>query len=95
MKPTTIHLREETLEELKKLSKASKKHCPDLIREAVRIGLHELRLRHTFDLYQRGSISFGRLSELTGISHQELYEELKRRGIHCRYPENDLEKIRQ
>jgi predicted HTH domain antitoxin len=95
MKPTTIRLREETLKELKELSKASKKHCPDLTREAVLIGLHELRLRHIFDLYQRNSISFSKLSELIGISQQKLYDELKRRDIQCRYSENDLEKSRQ
>jgi len=91
LKVTTIRLPDEALDELQKLTEELKKDRSDLLREAVEIGIEELKIRHALDLYTRGSISFGKLSELTGISHWELYDELKKRGIHYRYGEERFE----
>ena len=91
LKVTTVRLPDEVLDELQRLTEELKKDRSDLLREAFEIGLEELKIRHALALYQRGSISFGKLSELTGIHHRELYMELKKRNVTYRYGEERFE----
>lgn len=57
------------------------------MREALRIGIEEIKLRLAIELYLKGKISFGRIVELTGLGYRELSIELKRRAIPIRYGE--------
>jgi len=59
----------------------------DVVREALQIGIEEMKLRLALELYSRGRISFGRTAELTGLGYRELSLELKRRNLPLRYGE--------
>ena len=57
------------------------------MREALQIGIGEMKLRLALELYNKGRISFGRMAELTGLGIRELSLELKRRNVTLRYGE--------
>lgn len=57
------------------------------MREALQIGIREIKLLHAIDQYRTGKISFGRMSELSGLGYRELYAELRKRNIPQRYGE--------
>ncbi|NQT08215.1 UPF0175 family protein [Candidatus Bathyarchaeota archaeon] len=89
-KVTTVRLPEETLEALEDLTNKLQRERSDVIREAMKIGIGEMTLRLAIELYTKGKISFGRMSELTGIGYRELSISLKRRNITLRYGEERL-----
>ena len=41
------------------------------MREALKISIDEMKLRLALELYRRGSVSFGRMAELTGLGYRE------------------------
>ncbi len=82
---TTVRLPAELLEELDALSRMLGTERSEVIREALRYGVKELRLRVALELYSKGKVSLGRAAEIAGITVWELYEELRRRGITIRY----------
>jgi predicted HTH domain antitoxin len=86
-KVTTIRLPEETMEELQDLTDKLQKERSDVMREAIQIGIDEMKLRLALELYRKGGVSFGRLAEFTGLSYRELHLELKQRNIPYRYGE--------
>lgn len=86
-KVTTVRLPEETIEALQDLTDKLQKERSEVMREAIQIGIDEMKLRLTLELYKKGRVSFGRMAELTGISHRELHLELKQRNIPYRYGE--------
>jgi len=89
-KVTTVRLPEETLEALEDLTNRLQRERSDVIREAMKIGIGEMKLRLALELYTNGKISFGRMSELTGQGYRELTISLKRRNITLRYGEERL-----
>lgn len=89
-KVTTVRLPEETLEALEDLTNKLQRERSDVIREAMKIGIGEMKLRLALELYTNGKISFGRMSELTGLGYGELSLSLKRRNITLRYGEERL-----
>lgn len=89
-KVTTVRLPEETLEALEDLTNKLQRERSDVIREAMKIGIGEMKLRLALELYTKGKISFGRMSELTGLGYRELSISLKRRNITLRYGEERL-----
>ena len=86
-KVTTVRLPEETLEALEDLTTKLQRERSDVMREAMKIGIGEMTLRLALELYTKGKISFGRMSELTGLGYRELTMSLKRRNITLRYGE--------
>jgi predicted HTH domain antitoxin len=86
-KVTTIRLPEDTIQDLDELTDKLDKEKSAVMRETLKIGINEMKLRLALELYQKGKISFGRLAELSKLSHIELYKELKQRNIHYRYGE--------
>ena len=86
-KVTTVRLPEETIEDLEDLTEKLQREKSDLMREALQIGIDEMKLRLALELYRKGSISFGRMAELTGLGYRELSLELRRRNIVFRYGE--------
>lgn len=58
------------------------------MREALQIGIGEMKLRLALELYHKGRISFGRMVELTGLGYRELSLELRRRNVPLRYGED-------
>lgn len=87
-KVTTVRLPEETMEELEDLTEKLQRERSDIMREALQIGLGEMRLRLALELYAKGKISFGRMAELTDLGYRGLSLELKRRNIPLRYGED-------
>lgn len=90
-KVTTVRLPDETLDELSELSGKLSKDRSELMREAFRLGLSEVKLRYGLDEYQAGRISIGRLAEFTGLGYRETLMELKKRGVQLRYGEDRLQ----
>lgn len=86
-KVTTVRLPEETLENLEDLTEKLGREKSDIMREALKIGIDEMKLRLALELYRKGSVSFGRMAELTGLGYRELSLELRRRNIVHRYGE--------
>ncbi len=90
-KVTTVRLPEETLEALEDLTNKLQRERSDIMREAMKIGIGEMTLRLALELYTKGKISFGRMSELSGLGYRELSISLKRRNITLRYGEERLD----
>jgi len=86
-KVTTVRLPEETLEVIEELTDKLQREKSEIMREALNIGIDEMKLRLAIEQYVKGSVSFGRMAELTGLSHRELFLELRRRNIVYRYGE--------
>jgi len=86
-KVTTVRLPEETLEVIEELTDKLQREKSEIMREALNIGIDEMKLRLAIEQYVKGSVSFGRMAELTGLSHRELFLELRRRNIIYRYGE--------
>ena len=87
-KVTTVRLSEETIEALEDLTDKLQRERSDVMREAIQIGIVEMKLRLALELYSKGRVSFGRMAELTGLSQRELFLELKRRNVPYRYGED-------
>ena len=86
-KITTVRLPEETLEALQDLTDKLQRERSDIMREAMQIGIGEMKLRLALELYTKGNVSFGRMAELTGLGYRELSLALKRRNVTLRYGE--------
>lgn len=89
-KVTTVRLPEETIEDLEDLTDKLQREKSDIMREALKIGIGEMKLRLALELYRKGKISFGRMAELTGLGYRELSLELRRRNVTYRYGEKRL-----
>jgi len=89
-KVTTVRLPEETVEALEDLSDKLRRERSEVMREAIQIGIGEMKLRLALELYREGRVSFGRTAELSGLSQRELFMELKQRGIPYRYNEESF-----
>ena len=95
-KVTTIRLPIELVREIDLLAKTLNRDKSDIIREAIRHGLREIKIRIALEQYQKGLISIGRLVEVSGLSYWEVYEELKKRGITLKYGEERfIEEVRE
>ena len=95
-KVTTVRLSEETVMELEALTGKLQRDKSDVMREALRIGIKEMKLRLALELYSKGKVSFGRMSELTGLGYRELSLELRRRNVPLRYGEERfIEAVKQ
>ena len=86
----TLRLPEEDVRDLERLTEDLKEDKATVARRALRIGIDELRTQEAVERYRRGAISFGALSDETGLGYRELHDELSRRGVTLRYPEDDL-----
>jgi len=91
MKVTTIRVREDTVAEVAKLATELGMDNSSLLREALSIGLRELRTRLALDEYTRGRASLGKAGEIAGIGYRNFFVEAKKRGIQIRYGEERFE----
>lgn len=95
-KVTTIRLPEDMKDALEDLADKLGRERSDVVREALQIGIGEMKLRLAIELYSKGRISFGRTAELTGLGYRELVLELKRRNVLLRYGEERFgEEVKQ
>jgi len=91
-KVTTVRLPEEAVKALEDLARFLGRERSDVMREALQIGIREMKIRLALELYSRGKISFGRMAELTGLGYREASLELKRRKVPLRYGEGRFSK---
>ena len=91
MKVTTIRMREDTVAEVEKLATELGMDNSSLLREALSIGLRELRTRLALDEYTKGRASLGKAAEIAGIGYRNFFVEAKKRGIQIRYGEERFE----
>jgi len=95
-KVTTVRLPEEMFKTIENLTKKLQREKSDVMRDALQIGIGEMKLRLALELYSKGKISFGRMVELTDLGYRELHLELKRRNIPFRYGEERFcEEVKQ
>ena len=62
----------------------------DSIREAIRLGLHQLKIQEALKLYQAGGVSLGYAAEKMGLSKRELIREARSRGIEPLFDEQTI-----
>jgi len=92
MKVTTVRIKEDMFLEVERLAKELGVDNSTLLREALFIGLKELRIRLALDKYVKGGVSLGRAAEIAGIGYRNFFVEAKKRGIQIRYGEERFEK---
>jgi len=59
----------------------------DRLGELLLLGLAQIKVHEALYLYKRGLVSFGRASEIAGLSQQELMRQAKADGIQPRWSE--------
>ena len=91
MKVTTIRIREDMVAEVEKLARELGMDKSSLLREALSVGLRELRIRLALDEYVKGKASFGKAAEIAGVGYRNFFVEAKKRGIQVRYGEERFE----
>ncbi len=91
MKVTTVRLMEEESREVSDLAKLLRREKSEVLREAVAIGLAEMRLKLAIEAYSKGKISIGRAAELAKIGLFDFHVQLKKRGVTVRYGEERLD----
>ncbi len=92
---TSVKLPKSLLDEIDALARATGRERSEVVREALRLGLRELKVLLAIDLYTRGLVSLGRAAEIAGLSLWELVEELRKRGLALRYgKERFVEELR-
>ena len=79
MAKTTVEIPDERLVELDGYK--------DRLGELLLLGLAQIKAHEALYLYKRGLISFGRASEIAGLSQQELMSQAKANGIQPRWSE--------
>jgi len=91
MKVTAVRIREDMVLKVEKLARALGVDNSSLLREALSIGLRELKIRLALDEYVKGRASLGRAAEIAGIGYRNFFVEAKKRGIQIRYGEERFE----
>lgn len=91
MKVTTIRMREDMVAEVEKLATELGVDNSSLLREALSIGLRELRIQLALDEYAKGRASLGKAAEIAGTGYRNFFVEAKKRGIQIRYGEERFE----
>jgi hypothetical protein len=63
----------------------------DRLAELLLLGLSQVKIQEVLLLYQRGLVSFGRASELAGLSEQEMIRQARAFGVVPRWSEKMAE----
>jgi uncharacterized protein (DUF433 family)/predicted HTH domain antitoxin len=61
-----------------------------VMREIVRLGVYQLRVRRALEMYQTGAGSFGYVAEKAGLSKRDLVREARARGIEPPFDEQTV-----
>ena len=59
----------------------------DRLGELLLLGLSQIKVHEALYLYKRGLVSFGRASEMAGLSQQDMMRQAKANGIQPRWSE--------
>jgi predicted HTH domain antitoxin len=63
----------------------------DRLKELVLLGLFQLKAQEALAMYTRGIVSFGRATEIAGLSHSEMVRQARAVGIKPRWSEQMVE----
>lgn len=91
MKVTSVRLLDEESKEVSDLAKLLRRDKSEVLREALDIGLAEIRLKLAIEAYSMGKVSIGRAAEIAKVGLIDFHVELKRRGVTVRYGEKRLD----
>ena len=83
MAKATVEIPKERLDELDKYK--------DRWGELLLLGLTQIKIQESLYLYKRGLASFGRASELAGLSREEMTRQARAYGIEPRWSEEMVE----
>jgi hypothetical protein len=61
-----------------------------LIREVVRLGVHQIKVRRALEMYQSGLGSLGYVAEREGLAKRDLIREARARGMEPLYDEQTV-----
>ena len=87
---TTVRLEQRILKELDRLAEEGDSDRTTVLKQALKLGVKEIKLQHALTVYQLGEISVGRAAEIAEISLWRFLEILKERKIGFRTDEEDL-----
>lgn len=82
---TTLRLQPELLREIDRVASERGVERSVVIREVLRLGLQEFKIRLAIEKYQKGGISFGKAAEIAGVGYREMFLEMRRRNVAVRY----------
>ncbi|WP_455278476.1 UPF0175 family protein [[Eubacterium] cellulosolvens] len=86
----SISIPNDLMRDVIELARQKKTSRSLILNESTRLGFREMAVRFAIEEYQRGHISVGRASEISGIGLAEFMEEMRKRGIAPRYEEGSL-----
>lgn len=78
------------MKELSALAKLLRKEKSEVLREALSIGLAEIRLKLAIEAYSKDKISIGRAAELARTGLFDFHVELKKKGMVVKYGDERL-----
>lgn len=90
MPVTTIRLDEDDLENLDEIAQKHSLDRTNLIKRAIKLGVHEILLEEALAGYQKGLISAWESAKEAQISLWEFLDELKKRDIGFKVDEIEL-----
>ncbi len=81
MKTVSARIDEEILREVDDIVRKRGVDRSEVIRELLKIGLREYRLREALELVRERHATVWRAAELAGVSYREMLEKLRQRNI--------------
>jgi len=90
---TTVRFDKEALKKADELAKIEGVDRSTILRKAAEIGLKELLLRRSIEVYNQGLISAWKAAEIAGVPLWRFIDILKERGIGFKTSEEDLKEM--
>lgn len=87
----TVRVKEETLQDIEKLTKLEKCNKSTITRRLLAIGLQETKKRHTVSLYRRGKCILWKSAQIAAIPLREMIETLKQEKIPAHISPEDVD----
>ncbi|MEK6979600.1 MAG: UPF0175 family protein [Candidatus Micrarchaeota archaeon] len=87
---TTLRLEQKALREIDALAKMEQIDRTTILRQILAVGIREIKIKYALTLYQNGTVSAGKASELAGVAIWEFLDILKVRNIGFRTDEEHL-----
>jgi len=90
---TTVRLNPDLLKALNELARKKKTDRSTVMKQAIELGVREIRFADALKRYQEGRISAWRAAREAGVSLWEFIQELKKRGTFFKTDEAEMERM--
>lgn len=90
---TTVRLNSSLLEALNELARKKKTDRSTVMKQAIELGVREIRFEDALKRYQEGRISAWRAAREARVSLWEFIQELKKRGMFFKTDEAEMERM--